>query len=566
MWQGNLLPSLWSKPPPPLLILLTVLWLPCSHGLSTQLTSSATKTWTTTAWKTVLSDLPFETKLPKPLRVTGSIPSTLRGILYKAGPAKFQRNGHSYQHWLEGDGAVVRLEFGADADPPVRFSSRWVQTESFRADEQANAITTRGTFGTPKTNGRFQVLDLKLKHPANTNAIRIGNQVWALSEVGLPYRLDPITLETKGLETMNGRYVPGNSAATVGIPFLDRFLGFGNAMVAHVRRVPLGESSAKPSLVMAGVQQHAFTEDTRVDLWELDPTTGQVWNLQTDIVLQDTGFPPHDFICTRKHAIWLTCPAGGNLVPFLLGQKGPAECLSFRPGATSTLHVVTRQSTLVRRFALPGPVHPVHFGCAWDIPKGVIVYLSGWDTTSLQEMMERREPLLGSWSTIQQGDFSNIQPQRLLKVSLRNGQVTVERVAQNSIDHIDFVKCHPHWEGRECRFLYGTISTPPTPGSPAGMDPPQTICIVDLKEETIVDSWFAGRNNILDDCVLVPKSEDESADERDAWVIAPCFQGATNTTTFVVLDASNLSAGPVCEAHLDDHHIPWALHGTWWSN
>ena len=87
-----------------------------------------------------------------------------------------------------------------------------------------------------------------------------------------------------------------------------------------------------------------------------------------------------------------------------------------------------------------------------------------------------------------------------------------------------------------------------------------------MEEEKVVDTWFAGVDNILDDFILVPKKTENVKDERDAWVIAPCYQGDTKTTSFVVLDASDLSKGPVCEAQLDDHHIPWALHGTWWPN
>lgn len=579
-----------------LLVLLTVVEQAIlSHAFSTPLLQTVAapgasigenKTWTPGAWQHALSGLPWETKSPRSLRLTGEFPRDLNGILYKTGPAKFQRGGQHYAHWLEGDGAVVRLEIHTDANTTqVTLTSRFVQTESFAADEVAGYTTTRGTFGTPKAKG-WNALDLKLKNPANTNALRIGDKVLALSEVGLPYRMDPTTLETLGVETfadhLREPYVVGNSAATLGNEWIDKALGFGNAMVAHVRTLGSMENQREKRVVMAGIQQDALTDDTLIDLWELEPRTGDAVSLQRGLRLEDTGFPAHDFICTSTRAIWLTCPAEGNLIPFLIGQKGPAECLGFRPGATSTLHLVDRQaasgagndelesaSAPVRKVSTPGPIHPVHFGCAWDTEDtGAVIYLSGWDTQTMEKTMARKESLLGSWAPIQEGDFSGIQAQSLLKIVLQeNSDVTVKSVASDAIEHIDFVKCHPNLEGLKCSYLYGTLASPSQQGKPAGVDPPQAICIVDLEEEKVVDIWFAGYNKILDDFILIPKkdtSDEETHNEQNAWILAPYFDGDSKTTSFAVLDASDLSKGSVAEAHLDDHHIPWALHGSWW--
>mmetsp|Transcript_26470 Transcript_26470/g.63020 ORF Transcript_26470/g.63020 Transcript_26470/m.63020 type:complete len:96 (-) Transcript_26470:1700-1987(-) len=95
--------------------------------------------------------------------------------------------------------------------------------------------------------------------------------------------------------------------------------------------------------------------------------------------------------------------------------------------------------------------------------------------------------------------------------------------------------------------------------------------MVDLNEEQVMDSWFEGNDNILDDFILVPKQNTKDKkdcydDERHAWIIAPCFIGETKTTVFVILDASNLASGPVATLYFDDHHIPWGLHGSWWDH
>ena len=198
----------------PFLLALIATLSGSSHGLVSTTNEFHHQSWTPSVWKAALSDLSTETTTPRSLPVTGTVPPDLVGILYKNGSAKFARRGQPYAHWLEGDGAVMRLEFCPNGD--VTFTSRFVQTGAFQADETANAITVRGTFGTNKSDGSRNALDWRLKNPANTNAVRIGECVLALSEVGLPCRLDATTLETLGRETFESKFRDGVTAATVG--------------------------------------------------------------------------------------------------------------------------------------------------------------------------------------------------------------------------------------------------------------------------------------------------------------------------------------------------------------
>src|SRR5689334_21382726 len=43
--------------------------------------------------------------------IEGRIPAWLRGSYYVNGPARFERGGVRYQHWLDGDGMVCALHF-----------------------------------------------------------------------------------------------------------------------------------------------------------------------------------------------------------------------------------------------------------------------------------------------------------------------------------------------------------------------------------------------------------------------------------------------------------------------
>ena len=76
--------------------------------------------------------------------ISGRVPEWLRGSYYVNGPARFERAGERYKHWLDGDGMVCLLRFNEDG---VRFASRFVQTRKLRDEEAAGRFLYRA-FGT----------------------------------------------------------------------------------------------------------------------------------------------------------------------------------------------------------------------------------------------------------------------------------------------------------------------------------------------------------------------------------------------------------------------------------
>ena len=58
----------------------------------------------------------------------GSLPLSLRGTLFKNGPARFSRGDERYAHWLDGDGYVTALVL--DGGGGAKWSVRFVRTEA----------------------------------------------------------------------------------------------------------------------------------------------------------------------------------------------------------------------------------------------------------------------------------------------------------------------------------------------------------------------------------------------------------------------------------------------------
>ncbi|HBC41128.1 MAG TPA: hypothetical protein DCZ88_04315, partial [Pseudanabaena sp.] len=124
----------------------------------------------------------------------------LKGSLYRNGPARLERGGMQVGHWFDGDGAILAVHF---AEGQARATYRYVQTEGYLAEEKANKLIY-GNYGMAPTGSWWQRFGKSSKNVANTSVIALPDKLLALWEGGLPHALDLETLETYGLENLEG--------------------------------------------------------------------------------------------------------------------------------------------------------------------------------------------------------------------------------------------------------------------------------------------------------------------------------------------------------------------------
>lgn len=130
------------------------------------------------------------------ITIEGTVPGHLQGTCYFNGPARFERAGLRYRHWLDGDGMVCALAFGPDG---ARLTNRFVRSEKYVREEAAGRPIFR-TFGTAFAGDTLK-RGVGLESPVNVSAYPFGGVLLAFGEQGLPWELDPRTLETRGLYT-----------------------------------------------------------------------------------------------------------------------------------------------------------------------------------------------------------------------------------------------------------------------------------------------------------------------------------------------------------------------------
>jgi all-trans-8'-apo-beta-carotenal 15,15'-oxygenase len=221
-----------------------------------------------------------EERCGEPLALTGEIPSFLRGTYYLNGPARFARGDVRYRHWLDGDGMVCALRFG---DGGASLTARFVRSTKLAAEEAAGRALYRA-FGTAFPGDRL-VRGIALESPVNVSVYPWSGTLLAFGEQGIPWELDPETLETRGPYSIGGALNPlspfgahpkidpaTGELFNFGISFsatqpslnLYRFGADGGLM--YRRRLPLEEPRSLHDFCFAGRHAAFYLAPYRLDM------------------------------------------------------------------------------------------------------------------------------------------------------------------------------------------------------------------------------------------------------------------------------------------------------------
>ncbi|MGH2416118.1 MAG: carotenoid oxygenase family protein, partial [Microcystaceae cyanobacterium] len=252
--------------------------------------------------------------------IEGEIPAGLEGTLFRNGPGLLDIQGTPIRHPFDGDGMVCAISFQGGR---VHFRNRFVRTEGYVKEQEGRKILYRGVFGTSKPGGWLNnAFDLKLKNIANTNVIYWGEKLLALWEAAEPYRLDPNTLDTIGLDDLDGVLAPGDAFSAH--PWVDASCQL---------------DGGKPCLVNFSIKTGLSSSIT---IYEFNPQ-GKLLRRHAHSI---PGFAfIHDFAITPHYCIFFQNPVKFNPLPYLLGWRGAGECVKFQPNQPTRIILIPRIPT-----------------------------------------------------------------------------------------------------------------------------------------------------------------------------------------------------------------------------
>lgn len=530
--------------------------------------------------------------------IDGHVPDDIVGTLYRNGPGKFGRGNERVQHVLDADALVYSITFpkpkslSNDNDktsPSARkftFRSRFVETKAFMEEREADKFLFRSTFGTGPTalfddrpknglnsdpiepsvlskvfGGAF--LALNVKNPANTQVIAFGGKLLALFEAGLPYALDPETLETFGEDTMGGALKPGlavklgpaGSLLDIASP---SFLG-GDAHTAHPN-----VCSNTGNLVGWSWAQMPLKKSMQITITEWSPEGFTKIKSKT-FELPGCELAPHDTALTENYVMLKANALTMNTIPFLLGLKGPAASLAMDGRANVTSWIFPRPTSKTQFEPFPVSVPPcfsIHFSHAYedDNTGNLIIFFSGWPESDSKDF-------LGAWGGFAP-DFRKIPPTFLWRLEIdvkRRACVSLDIAPGTANVCVEHVLVNPKFNVRKAHYVYGVASnligdsTPPCGYVRMEVENGRPYLLKEGEYNKDVDAYFFGTRYYATEPIIVPKKTD--GQERAVYLLGVVQDMARNKAFLAIFDCEkDLKDGPVAKLWFKSM-VPHGLHG-----
>lgn len=443
--------------------------------------------------------------------IEGEIPADLEGTLFRNGPGRLDINGQPFHHPFDGDGMICAVTF---TQGKAHFRNRYVRTEGYLAETAAGKILYRGVFGTQKPGGWLaNIFDLKSKHIANTSALFWNQQLFALWEAGLPYQLDPATLETTGPSTLNGILKPTE------------------AWSAHPRVDPTA-----PRKLINFALQPGLSTSLVID--EVDES-GHLLQKRTEII---PGFAfVHDFAITPNYYIFFQNPVSLNPFPFLLGFRSAGQCISFNAKQPTKILLIPRNLAQPMQVIETEPCFVFHHANAYESDDVIVV----------DSICYAGFPTLDSDADFRDVNFATLPEGQLWRFTIQPQTKTATHQVITP-QTCEFPTLHPQAVGQPYRYLYiGTAE------QEQGNAPLQAIAKFDLQTGSRT-SWSAAPRGFVGEPVFVPKPFQNA--EEQGWLLTMIYDAAYHRSEIVVLDAADLAQGPLARLRLS-HHVPYGLHG-----
>ncbi|MGW4912745.1 carotenoid oxygenase family protein [Streptomyces sp. NPDC004270] len=454
------------------------------------------------------------------LEVEGRIPPELSGAFYRAAADTQYPPRFANDVYINGDGMIhmVRFENG-HAD----LKTKYVRTKRFELERQARQALF-GAYRNPYTDDP-SVLSIDDGN-ANTSIIWHAGKLLALKEAALPYELDPVTLETKGIYDFSGQ-IPGRT------------------FTAHPKHDPLtGE-------LIAFAYNASGLPDKQIHIYEIS-ASGKVTRSQTFEVPYSSMV--HDWLVTRDHFVFTISPMVAD--PEQL--KREAQYFVWDPNQETYVAIIPREQGVSGiRWYRSEQLMETHSLNAWTDGDTLVAdhftTKSGWFSqfpiTTVGPLPEK-PPFLHRWTfDLTQG------------AAHWEDAIDTYRSEQLIASPGDMPRVDPRVLMEKNRHAWIGGMHPDVPKCDVGpMGPPFNSLIHRDDHTGETTFWAPGEHAAPEEPVFVPKSAD--AGEGEGYLLALIGRRDQNRHDLVILDALDIAAGPVATVKIP-FRLRYGFHGTW---
>ncbi|RDI67849.1 carotenoid oxygenase family protein [Nocardia pseudobrasiliensis] len=434
--------------------------------------------------------------------LAGELPADLDGVYVRNGPnPQFSPLGR--YHWFDGDGMLHAVHF---ENGRATYRNRYIRTGEFEAERAAGAALWRGVIEPWDTNPPG---DRRERNSANTDVIfHHGNLLALWYRAGKPYAVDPISLETRGVDSFGGT-LPGEVSAHAKVDErTEEFVFFDYGIHAPYLRYGVADPS--------GTVTH-----------------------YTGIELPGPRLP-HDMAITENYSILMDLPLYNDPRAAAAGRFK----LFFDRELPSRFAILPRRGdgARVRWFeAKPGYIY--HTVNAWE--EGDEIVMIACRVSRPSPVSDRAHPLAQL--------LAYLRPEATLyryRFDLRTG-ATVEEALDDV--NTEFPAIDQSVTGRRGRWAYQMRLS---------VDRTMLFDAV-VKYDVLTGAKHTqpfGDGIFGSELTVVPRPG--ASAEDDAWLTMFAYNSHTDLAEVWIYDAADPSTGPICRLGVPAR-VPLGFHATW---
>ncbi|RYY27909.1 MAG: carotenoid oxygenase family protein [Sphingomonadales bacterium] len=454
------------------------------------------------------------------LETDGALPDELKGSYFRL-TADPQFPPRLRPVLVEADGHVGAFHFRDNGQ--VDYVGKWVRTERFLRERAAR----RALFGTYRN--RFtdeeSVLDSD-RTTANTAFMFHHHKFFALKEDGLPYQLDPETLDTIGRYDFGGTVSAKSLSAH---PKVDSRTG---ELITHSGQAK-GEGTPD-------IAYYVFDKNgtKTVERWFEAPYSSIVHDIaitQDWVVLPIMPAVVEEERLRAGGATYWWKPELGNHIA-VFRRDGTGDVRWFRTKATYAFHVVNSYQDGDR--LIIDVMDAEEFPMWWPRPEQVAALRSG------EIKRDKFVAQLTRWTIDLAGDSDDIE-----RELLHPWEAEMPRIDDR-------------FAGQPYRYAVYGVDDPSFPLAHGlaelGVNH-NSVGWWDHQTRTLT-SWYTGPNSSVGEPVFTPRSPD--APEGDGFILAVVQRLAEQRSELVVIDTRDVAAGPIASVHAP-HRLKNAIHNLW---
>lgn len=455
--------------------------------------------------------------------VVGTIPKDIDGAFYRVGAEWFMPPKFRDDAILNADGYVsmFRIRNGR-----VSYRGRWIRTERFEQNLKAgrqlygyyrNPYTDDPSIADPKRPNRRTV--------SNTAPLVFGGKLYSLKEDGLPWELDPNTLQTRRQWNGEGQWR-------------------SETFSAHPKLDPLSGE-----MVSYGYEATGLASD---DLYIA--TVGPNGKVSDSVTVKVPYVSViHDMALTHRHVV---IPFGGYVTSPERLREGKIHW-GWDASKPSMIGVIPRGGKAGDMRWFKGPERcMMHTFNAHSEGNKVILYAPFYDSNFFPFF----PPVDGSpWNPAKARAFIR---KITLDLDSRDDSWKEEILWPTQVG--DLGKVDPRVMTLETRYLYTLFADDERPvdrdHAPAGTmgKPSNSYLRYDLRSGQ-VDRYFAGPAHALQECTFVPR---KTGREGDGYLVGVASNYREMRSELIIADAERLGEGDIARVILP-FRISQQVHGIW---